>query len=797
MPMTTIPAAGAIRQLRGTLPFALTVTVFGVLALLAPFGDAEEPLHRVGVLLAIGGGLQVLHGIRRAETPALRRAVAGGVISVVMGLLVLAAPAGAAPAFALLLAITFALDGIGYAALARRASGGRQRLAWIAAGADFATAAALLLLRHTANTWVIAMAAAFRLFGIAWAMAVTPVHTADDAAGTVLDDLGLSDRPRAAELLARVTLEEAARAAADRRWTIAFLITLFAVHAARLETDGTLLGYLAPAIALVGDIALALLFAFTIIVPLAVSRRSATMWIERRTWRWYLAADRRDAGIAARVVRAWLRYRLRLAVQMREARFSLSAALWQSLAAGIPVAAIVAATVPVWGMSWFFDTENWASGIWNSWAEARTDSWREAMVRAIPPAGPAPFAVTAPGTETGDFSFIVIGDTGEGDASQHALRDQLLTVAARRDVRFVVVSSDVVYPNGSMIDYEASFWLPFKGVTKPVFAIPGNHDWYDALEAFLATFLQPDAARAAMRARAVADLRLTSTTSDRIETLVHEAARLRGEYGVPTGFQRAPFFEFQTDGFALLAIDTGIVKRIDPAQWTWLESALDRARGRLTMAVLGHPLYAKAFDMAQGNPEFARLKRLLVDRGVTIVMAGDTHDFEYYAEPARGANPAVQYFVNGGGGAYLSLGTALDWPGKPPTSEWAFYPGRQAIVDKTDARTPGWKRPAWWWTKTYHAWPFSSEYLSALFDYNVAPFFQSFVEVRVERSAGVVRLMPYGVHGRLRWSDLSRSPVITAGVGNGSDFAEWVVRLSRVRSTRDGYSGRARVLEGQ
>ena len=46
-----------------------------------------------------------------------------------------------------------------------------------------------------------------------------------------------------------------------------------------------------------------------------------------------------------------------------------------------------------------------------------------------------------------------------------------------------------------MRDYEAKFWLPFKGVTKPVYAIPGNHDWYDALEGFNATFLEPDAAR--------------------------------------------------------------------------------------------------------------------------------------------------------------------------------------------------------------------------------------------------------------------------------------------------------------
>ena len=113
-------------------------------------------------------------------------------------------------------------------------------------------------------------------------------------------------------------------------------------------------------------------------------------------------------------------------------------------------------------------------------------------------------------------------------------------------MRFVVISSDVVYPTGAMRDYEAKFWLPFKGVTRPVYAIPGNHDWYDALESFAATFLQTDAARASIRARVESDLRLTSTTDGRIESLLQEAARLRQEYRVPTGFQRAPFFEIQT-----------------------------------------------------------------------------------------------------------------------------------------------------------------------------------------------------------------------------------------------------------
>jgi hypothetical protein len=392
-------------------------------------------------------------------------------------------------------------------------------------------------------------------------------------------------------------------------------------------------------------------------------------------------------------------------------------------------------------------------------------------------AGPITFAVSPPGAQSGDFSFVVIGDTGEGDASQHALRDQLLTVAAHEDVRFVVISSDVVYPNGSMIDYETNFWLPFKGVTKPVYAIPGNHDWYDALEAFNATFLEPDAARTAIRARVEADLRLSSTTDGRIDRLLGQAARLRGEYEVPTGFQRGPFFEIQSDRFALVAIDTGIVKRIDEAQWRWLEAALDRARGKSIMAVLGHPFYAKSYDMAYGNEPFARLKRLLVDRGVTIMMAGDTHDLEYYVEPAGASTPALHYFVNGGGGAYLSLGTALEWPEKPPTAEWAFYPTRDDVARKIDLATPWWKRPAWWWMSRHHAWPFQAEYLSGLFDYNVAPFFQSFLEVRVEASKSRIRLLPYGVHGRLRWRDLSRSAVLNAAVGGRDDFVEWALPM--------------------
>jgi hypothetical protein len=71
--MLTQPPRG--RQAPAVTALTVAVTGFAVLALLAPFGDAEQPHRRVGVLLALGGAFEVLHGIRRADTASLRRAV--------------------------------------------------------------------------------------------------------------------------------------------------------------------------------------------------------------------------------------------------------------------------------------------------------------------------------------------------------------------------------------------------------------------------------------------------------------------------------------------------------------------------------------------------------------------------------------------------------------------------------------------------------------------------------------------------------------------------------------------------
>jgi hypothetical protein len=161
---------------------------------------------------------------------------------------------------------------------------------------------------------------------------------------------------------------------------------------------------------------------------------------------------------------------------------------------------------------------------------------------------------------------------------------------------------------------------------------------------------------------------------------------------------------------------------------------------------------------------------------VGIVMAGDTHDLEYYAEVRQGA-PTIHHVVNGGGGAFLTMGAQLTDHESFPVRDWAYYPATAPLVAKVSARNPFWKVPLWWWTRELGAWPSAPEWLSAAFDYNTAPFFQSFVEVRVEPSARRVRLLPRGVHGRLRWVDLETSDGLRPAGTSPEMPVEWTVPM--------------------
>ena len=84
---------------------------------------------------------------------------------------------------------------------------------------------------------------------------------------------------------------------------------------------------------------------------------------------------------------------------------------------------------------------------------------------------------------------------------------------------------------------------------------------------------------------------------------------------------------------------------------------LERAKGKFKMVILGHPFFAAGRYQGKDDEPFATLHQLLNEHAVDVVMAGDTHDFEFYkeVEQVRSQNRPMYHFVNGGGGAYLSI----------------------------------------------------------------------------------------------------------------------------------------------
>jgi uncharacterized membrane protein HdeD (DUF308 family) len=712
------------------------------------------------------------------------------VLSLFIGLLLFSAPTLAGTALVVLLGGFFVLDGLMKLYVGLRGRTDKSLVHWLASGLVPLLIGAGILLRWPLSGWqAIGIAVGLHVISAGWSMFTIRGH--DDMTGPTIDmrlqRFGLPKHAESARMYTEVAEAEAWRRPIDVYWVITLLLTLFFIHVSRMSVEWSFVGLISPFVAVIGDIVYALLFALVLIIPLRKLWVKSTRPIERGLWS--RLTHRVDAGQErdwkTTSMRKLLARRLRFDIRMENAYWSPRQALHQGLLVGLPLSALLVAVNPVWGFNWYFNTENWAAGAWERWVEFRVDDWREQMVRAAREAtekndDPMFLAVNPPEVNDGDFSFIIIGDTGEGDSSQLVLKDRLLELGKRPDIKFLIVSSDVIYPSGEMKDYEFNFYLPFKGFTKPIYAIPGNHDWYDGLEGFNANFLKFEPARAALRSRVTAEKGITSTNERRINELLNTAQFLRQQYGVSVGHQQGPYFEIQTPTFALIALDTGILRTVDPDQLAWFRGALDRSTGKFVLALLGHPLYAGGHEMDVLEEKFAEVHRLLREHRVPIAMAGDTHDLEYYREPYEngGQKRTMHHFVNGGGGAYLSIGTALDWPKKPALADAAFYPRTDAIIAKLDRETPFWKRPIWFWVKRVNAWPSTPEFLAGMFNFNYAPFYQSFMEVRVEPSAQRVRLIAHGVHGPLKWNDLQLMGAAKPESAGGSDDVEWIFPLT-------------------
>ena len=254
-----------------------------------------------------------------------------------------------------------------------------------------------------------------------------------------------------------------------------------------------------------------------------------------------------------------------------------------------------------------------------------------------------------------EVSFLVVGDTGEGDDSQFAVVKPLL--ACGQNTHFMFLCSDVIYPAGDIEDYESKFYEPYKDYQRPIYAIPGNHDWYDGLNGFMFHLCGAEPSTLITEDRA-------SSWNERLKRLLWRKPKVEASTmpvrkrteGEQRSNQRSPYFAIETRPLLIVGIDTGMGYPIDREQGEWLReiSKIDKPKLLLT----GKPIY---WDGGTGNYSKGEIEGggtvdeivRIPEHNYVAVIGGDIHNYQRYLVKMEGRERRIPHIVSGGGGAYM------------------------------------------------------------------------------------------------------------------------------------------------
>ena len=302
-------------------------------------------------------------------------------------------------------------------------------------------------------------------------------------------------------------------------------------------------------------------------------------------------------------------------------------------------------------------------------------------------------------------SFIVVGDTGEGDASQHAVVKPLL--ARGQDTDFMVVCSDVIYPAGDAEDYDAKFYAPYEGYRRPIYGLPGNHDWYDGLVGFMHHLCGAE-----VYSLPAAEGK-PSSLKERVRRLLWRRparrspeglpARRRNEDGRRSG-QSSPYFAIDTGPLLVVGIDTGMGGPIDREQGQWLRR-ISRRVDKPKILLTGKPLYVDGEHHPYPIEGGGTVDEVVRDpeHGYVAAVGGDIHNYQRYSVEVSGRGAPLHYIVSGGGGAYMSATHRIPKVDLPGVGEDDFvcYPRRgdslsfySKLYDRRLALGKGWLKIA-------------------------------------------------------------------------------------------------------
>jgi hypothetical protein len=308
----------------------------------------------------------------------------------------------------------------------------------------------------------------------------------------------------------------------------------------------------------------------------------------------------------------------------------------------------------------------------------------------------------------GDFWLDYLADTGDGWHSTFAMarlvsEDELSPAGeALPRGRLLVLGGDQVYPTATIEDYDNRFRYPFEEAYAPggvprwkeggpdapdLYAIPGNHDWYDGLSSFFGLFCRrriasPGDLGISRRGAIIAGRETRQTRS-------YFAIKLPGNWWM-----------WGTDSQLEGYIDQPQIDYFQHAATHWMDE------GSKLILCVADPAwaYVDPKDPMKKFSSFSYLERLAglardpsgdrrMGHQIKLVLTGDSHHYAHYVETdGDGTEPARHYVVCGGGGAFLhpthhlEKGVAFDsrYPRPGVEGKSGAYPRDFRIAQKAE-----------------------------------------------------------------------------------------------------------------
>jgi hypothetical protein len=236
-------------------------------------------------------------------------------------------------------------------------------------------------------------------------------------------------------------------------------------------------------------------------------------------------------------------------------------------------------------------------------------------------------------TADGELWLDYVADLGDGFHATYSVAWLLAQPSLEIDGaelprgRLLLMGGDQVYPLASGDGYESRMKGPYRaalpeppvGEPRPtLFALPGNHDWYDGLTAFLRLF----------------------------------ARRKDGHIGGWRTQQRRSYFAVKLPGdWWLFAMDEQFGAYIDDPQLRYFEKAAKNVGPQDRIILMTpSPKWVKAQDdPSEYDATDYFIRTILAPTGaqIRVLVSGDLHHYARYEGPDR------QLITCGGGGAYL------------------------------------------------------------------------------------------------------------------------------------------------